>query len=58
MFEQYLNVIDEKADALSTLSDKLWDLAELSMQEYGSADEEEPRRHCRPDECHRAFGYH
>ena len=38
MFEQYLNVIDEKADVLSTLSDKLWDLAELSMQEYGSAD--------------------
>ena len=32
------NVVEEKAAALTNLSDKIWEFAELSMEEYRSAE--------------------
>ena len=38
LFEKYLKVIDEKADIFCGISDKLWDDAELSFEEYKAAE--------------------
>ena len=39
MDKQFLyEIIEENAPTIITLSDKIWDLAELSMEEYQSAE--------------------
>ena len=36
VYQQYLNIIDEKADEIFAVSDGIWDRAELPWQEYRS----------------------
>ena len=36
--KKYLNVIDEKADVITNVSDKVWEYAELSLMEYKSCE--------------------
>ena len=36
-YEKYLKMIDEKADVFCGISDRLWDDAELSFEEYKAA---------------------
>ena len=36
-YEKYLKMIDEKADVFCSISDRLWDDAELSFEEYKAA---------------------
>ena len=38
LFEKYLKIIDEKADVFCEISDRLWDDAELSFEEYKAAE--------------------
>lgn len=37
MYEEYLDIIDQKADKLFKLSDNIWECAELAFTEYKSA---------------------
>lgn len=38
LFEEYLKVVDEKADVFCGISDSLWDEAELSFEEFKAAE--------------------